>query len=166
MDDCIISRRYIEFGDGVIMADWLGYFAVENLNMNDNQKDTLVAELRQLGPSPETENRPNHLCHWRTRLDNEAAIFEARFNEDALTVEAFTNRLANIFGVDPSTIDVDISQLDFAGHGTTVAVFARTGTNYLRMALFGTKQATWDESHEEVLAYLASNLEAWENASS
>jgi len=143
------------------MASWHGYFAVEDVNLTDNQRDTLIAVLKSLGP--ETHPQPACLNHWRTRLDGDAAIFEALFNEDILTVDAFKDRLANIFDIEPETIDHDLIVYHFGDGNTPVAVFSRNGTNYLRMALFGGPSATWMESGDECRAYLAANAEEWES---
>jgi hypothetical protein len=139
---------------------WRGYFAIEDLNLSAGQRQTLVGVLRQLGPARHPQ--PAHLCHWRTRLDGQAAFFEAAFNEDNLTVTAFKARLAAIFGVDPATIDHSTQSVTFAIRPTPVVTFSRGGTDYLRMAPFGGPGATWDESRVEVLAYLAANRSEWE----
>ena len=102
------------------------------------------------------------LNHWRTRLDSDAAIFEALFDEDNLTVAWFKARLGAIFGVDPETIDHTTNQVQFVNRNTPIVVFARGGTNYLRMALFGGIGATWEQSRIEVLGYLAANQADWE----
>ena len=139
---------------------WHGYFAIEDLNLTDAQRDTLVDVLKALGP----DSHPSPAClnHWRTRLDGDAAIFEALFREDMLTVDAFKQRLGAIFGVDPATIDHTLTIFHFGDGDTPVAVFSRSGVNYLRMALFGGVNATWQESGDECRAYLAANLAEWE----
>jgi len=142
------------------MADWHGYFAIEDINLSDSQRDTLIDVLRK--PGPETHPSPACLCHWRTRLDGDAAIFEALFNEDMLSVDAFKDRLGAIFGIDPATIDHVLSILHFGEGNTPVAVFSRSGTNYLRMALFGGPNATWMESGDECRAYLALYRDQWD----
>lgn len=141
---------------------WHGYFAVEDLNLNANQRATLVDALKVLGPA--SANQPAHLCHWRVALDGSKAIFEAAFSEATLTVDAFKQRLGVIFGVSWVTIGHSMSSVTFADRSTPIVVFSRTGTDYLRMALFGGPGATWDESRIEVLAYLAANLAEWEEA--
>jgi hypothetical protein len=140
---------------------WRGYFGIENLGLTAGQRATLVAELRALGPSSATENRPNHLNHWRTRLDNDAAIFEASFNVTNLSINKFKQRLGTIFGVDPATIDHAIQNFSFDGGTTPVVTFARTGTDRLRVALFGDIGATWEGSRLEAVGYLAANAAAW-----
>jgi len=142
--------------------NWHGYYAIEDINLNDAQRDTLIAVLKSLGP--ETHPSPACLNHWRTRLDGEAAIFEALFNDAMLTVDAFKERLGAIFSVDPATIDHDLTVYHFGDGDTPVAVFSRSGTNYLRMALLGGPDATWEESGDECRAYLALYVEQWETA--
>jgi hypothetical protein len=143
---------------------WHGYFAIENLNLNASQRQTLVQALRALGPA--ADDQPAHLCHWRTRLDNEAAIFEALFNEDNVTVQAFKNRLGAIFGVDPGSIDHATQRVTFAARQTAVVTFSRSGTDYVRVAFFGYgggSWPTWEQSRVECVAYLAANAAEWES---
>lgn len=71
---------------------WHGYFGIENLNLNPTQRATLIQALRALGPS--SDPLPDRLNHSHTRLDGQAAIFEALFDESVLTVQAWKNRLA------------------------------------------------------------------------
>jgi hypothetical protein len=143
------------------MTDWRGYFGIENINLNEVQKSTLVQELRSLGPT--TNPQPACLNHWRTRLDNEAEIYEALFDEDNLTIAKFKHWLGALFDVDPATIDDSTVQRDFSGYGTPIVTFSRSGTDYLRMALFGGKNSTWEESRLEALGYLSANLVLWED---
>jgi len=144
------------------MANWHGYLGIENLNLNDNQRQTLITELKALGP--DSDPQPARLCHWRTRLDGQAAIFEALFNENNLTIAKFKNRLGTIFGIDPATIDHATVTWHFAGGDTPVVTFSRGGTNYLRFALFGGTGATWMQSGNECRGYLAANRDDWEES--
>ena len=139
---------------------WHGYFGIENLALNDTQRADLVAALQALGPS--FDPLPARLNHWRTRLDGQAAIFEALFDEDTLQIPVFKNRLAAIFGVQPDTIDHAVTTPTFQAIPTPVIVFSRTGTDYLRVALFGSLAASWRESGDECRAYLALYQEQWE----
>jgi hypothetical protein len=146
---------------GVKMANWHGYFAVENLNLNAAQRSTLVDALRKLGPK--SDPQPARLNHWRTRLDGDAAIFEALFNEDALTVNAFKQRLGAIFGVSPVTIASTLQSVTLKNRPTPIATFSRVGVDYIRFAAFGGVGATWSQSGDECRAYLAANRDEWEN---
>lgn len=134
------------------------YIGTENLNLNATQRDTLIAALKALGPA--SDPQPARLNHWRIRLDGEAVIFEALFNTDNISVQAFKNRLANIFSVDPDTVD-DATQQTAYGPAVT---FSRGGTDYLRFLLFGGAGATWQESGDACRAYLIANAAEWEPA--
>ena len=142
------------------MANWHGYFGIENLNLSAAQRATLVAELKTMGPA--ADRQPARLLHWRTRLDNDAVIFEALFNEDNLTVNKFKQRLGTIFGVSWVTIGAATQILHYADGDTRVVTFSRTGTDYLRVALFGDVAASWQQSRRECLGYLAANMADWQ----
>ena len=145
---------------------WHGYFAIEDLNLTDAQRDTLVDVLKALGPGADPQ--PARLNHWRTRLDGQAAIFEALFDEDKITVDAFKTRLAAIFQVDPATIDHAINTQVFHTLSTAVVTFSRTDTDYLRVAFFGydgSAWPSWPESGAECRAYLAVGAAEWEESS-
>jgi hypothetical protein len=144
------------------MGTWHGYFAIEDPNLLPVQRATLIAELKALGPV--THRSPACLNHRRTRLDGNAAIFEALFDEDTLTIAAFKNRLASIFLVNPDSIDHTLAGRTFDTLPTPVVTFSRTGTDYLRMALLGRPAATWAGSIAECRAYLALYADQWEEA--
>ena len=143
---------------------WHGYWGIENLGLNATQRDTIIDELWRLGPS--SDPQPARLNHWRTRLDGQAAIFEALWNENAITIDAFRQRLATLFNIDPETIDHDVSLFTFAARQSAVVTFSRNGTNYLRTVFFGYAGGddwpTWNESGDEARAYLRLYQEEWE----
>jgi hypothetical protein len=112
---------------------------------------------------PRNDPQPAYNNHWRTRLDNQAAIFEANFLEDNLTIQRFKEILGNIFNVDPDTIDHDTNQVSFSpGGNTPLVTFIHGGQNKIRVALFGGVGAAWQGSRREVLGYIKANLEDWE----
>ena len=141
---------------------WHGYFGIENLALNDSQRGELVAALQALGPS--SHPSPACLNHWRTRLDNQAVIFEAKFDPENLTIEAFKQRLGAIFGVSWVTIGHSVNRVTFDSLESAVVTFSRLGTDYLRVVFFGydgTSWPTWLQSGEECSAYLAANAAEW-----
>lgn len=139
---------------------WHGYIGVENLNLTVIQALKLTAEFERLGPSKNPQ--PAKLCHWRTRLDNQARIYEALFLPNNLTVAKTKRRLGIIFGVSPATIGASLISVDFAGFATQVITFSRSGTDYLRMAIFGGSGSSYAESQAEVKGYLVANSTEWE----
>ena len=139
------------------MAFWHGYFGIENINLNASQKGELVDALKALGQN--TAPQPCHRNHRRVRLDSDAVVFEARFNDNNLTVAKFKQYLGTIFSVDPATIDHEIT----TPGGNTVVVFSRGGTDYLRVALFGGIGSDWETSRQACQVYLKANQEEWES---
>ena len=79
---------------------WHGYMGIENLALNASQKADLITALRALGN--QTGDQPNLISQFRARLDNEAAIFEAVFADDDLTIPAVKQYLAG-HGLDVRT---------------------------------------------------------------
>lgn len=142
------------------MADWHGYIGIENLGLNASQKQTLISGLAALGPGQ--SNRPAWLNHRRLRLDNDAAIFEALFDDTTLTIAAIKQRLATIFSVTVASISHTVTSVSFAGGTTDVVVFTHSAVQRLRMARFGGDGSTRAQSLTEVLGYLAANRAAWE----
>lgn len=141
------------------MALWHGYLAVENLAMNDAQKDAFVDRLRGLGQ--DNAGEAQFRMQLRPRNDNQAAIFEAKFDDNQLTPAAIKQFLASIFGVSAASISHTLGVADF-GSGTTQYVkFTRTSIDYLRVAAFGGVGSTWQQSNSEARAYLALHTNEW-----
>ena len=144
------------------MANWHGYMAVEDLNLNNDQAVLLWQTIKSKGEANESQY-PQYRNHWRLSLDNTKGIFEALFNADNMTVEWFKIQLGSIFGVDPATIDDSVNVVQIVDRNTPIATFSRNGTDYVRFAAFGGVNATWQESRVEVLGYLAANRAEWES---
>lgn len=142
------------------MATKRYYFGIENMNLNTGQKNTLVAALQALGidnnaPQPSDRN------HWRVRLDGNAVIFCAAFDDSTITVDAFAQFLATIFSISVGSITTATTTPTFNTIPSTVVVYSYSSTQYLRVALFGGLSATRDQSNAEVLGYLYANAAAW-----
>lgn len=139
------------------------YVGVENLALNAAQKADLVAALRSLGPA--RHDQPACLCHWRTRTDGDAVIFEALFDEDTISIAAIKGYLGAIYGVSPVTIGSTTALVMFATRQSAVVTFKRTVTSYLRCVFFGyagSDWPTWAQSGDECRAYLKANSLAWD----
>ena len=146
------------------MANIYGYFGIENLALTNPQRNTLVSELGLLG------QEDTGLCHRRmrsrVRLDNQAIIFRAVFDENQLTPTALRNRLATIFGVAANTITPTTTTVNLAGIQTQVVMFNRLGTDYLRCVMFGKPNGGWptiQQSGDAAWAYVIANLAQWES---
>jgi hypothetical protein len=137
------------------MDIWWGYFGVQLLNVTAAQREALIVAFQSLrGVNPAG---PQHINHWRIRLDRLAAIFEAQFDQADLTVARVTQFLANAVGVSPGIISADTTQ---TARGPLVT-FSAGGTDRLQMIVFGGVGATRDESHTQTLIYLDANRPDW-----
>lgn len=143
------------------MAQITVYFGIENINLTNGQRNTLVSGLQSLGAN--SSEYPNRRNHWRIRLDNQAIIFEAEFDEDNLTINAIKQRLATIFSVNVATISHSITTPSIG----TVITFTHSATNYFRMVCFGMTGGVWPNwvvSNAAAQAYLITNAAAWGDA--
>jgi hypothetical protein len=131
------------------------YYGIEAINLTLVQRQTLVDALQRLGANQHPN--PSHRCHWRVRLDNLAVIFEAEFDDADWTVDGVKTRLANLLGINANLVTSAVSQTQYG----PVVTYSRSGDR-LRLVAFGGLLATWDESHDQVLAYLAANTSAWD----
>lgn len=131
------------------------YIGVEILSMTALQKQTLVDAFKALGPK--SDPQPARLCHWRIRLDGNAAIFEANFGDNEVTIDAVKQYLGTAFAIDPATITHAVTQTVYG----PVVTLTRT-VDRLRLVQFGGVSPTWAESGDACRAYLAANAAAWE----
>lgn len=142
------------------MAQITVYFGIENINLTNPQRNTLVSGLQSLGAN--SSEYPNRRNHWRIRLDNQAIIFEAEFNEDNLTINAIKQRLATIFSVNVATITHD--DLPSFDYGQAFRII-RSGTHYINMCCFGMSGNVWPSwavSNAAAQAYLIANSTSWQ----
>lgn len=138
------------------------YFAIENIALTGPQKGTLVAALQALGPT--SDPQPAELMHWRVRLDNDAVIFRARFQDGDLTTGNLRQFLANTFSVPVAQITANVGSTTFLSLPSPVVTMTYQAIQRLRFVLFGGLAATTLQSNAEVVAYLIANAAAWGDA--
>lgn len=141
--------------------NWHGYILIEDLAMTAPQRTTLWAELQALGIAP-TSPQPAQRNHWRIRLDGDAILFEALFDDTNFTIANLKARLASIFSVDVGDISHVLNSTTYDTIPTPDVEFSYLATPRVGMWLFGDLSATWEQSRLEVLAFLATNSAAWE----
>jgi hypothetical protein len=92
------------------------------------------------------------------RPDNQAAIIEARWQDAHITDASIRAYLANAFGVAPATVTSAASSNAYG----RVLTLTYNAIQRVRFLLFGGVGATWEQSRQAVLAYLAANSAQWE----
>jgi len=140
------------------MANRHFYFSFENLALVESDWIDLVERFRQRGSANNGDN-PAERNHQRERLDGQAIIYEALFNENAVNANAVRGILTSITGVTPKRISYDTVAGD-----NLVTTYTLDGVDSLIQSVFGINGATWQESRVEVISYLAENSEEWEAA--
>lgn len=133
------------------------YYLLENINLTGAERDAFFALNEQEGADNESPY-PNLRNHWRTRLDDEAMIFEGDFPQ--LNVGRIVSLMNQAIGGNNGFLPDPTGEYGF----TAVIRSGPPGAQDLcRFIIFGGISATWDESHEVVLQYLSDNLAAWED---
>jgi len=141
------------------MANWHGYLGIEDLDLTVEQRETLIDWFKTFGQA-ENSPFPNFRLQTRKRLDNKAVIFEAVFKEDWLSVDFVTNKLAQVFGVDPATITTTTVQ---SPYGPAVTFSRPAASARLRMLLFAGVNSDWESSRLATVSYLSANQNDWES---
>ena len=137
---------------------WHGYIGIENLALNAAQREQLLDALKALGN--QTGPQPHLLTHWRTRLDNQAAIIEAEFADNSVGVAQVKQYLANVFGIDPA----DVSDTTQATPYGPLVTYGYLAVNRIRLVPFGGINADWNTSRLAAISYLIANAAAWSEA--
>jgi len=135
------------------------YLGAENIALTVAQKDAFRATLSQIGPPAHPQ--PAEQMHWRRRLDGDATIMRAQFNDADLTTAGLKQLLATALGVSVVTITATTSSQTFGTVPSTIVLMSIGGVNQMRFILFAGARATVAESNREVLAYLKINGAAW-----
>ena len=126
--------------------------------MTAGQRQTLIDALRVL--VPERDEQPAWRVHLRLRLDSQAAIVEARWQDAHVTDASIRRYLAQAFGVAEGTVTSAVTTNAFG----RVLTLTHSAVQRVRFLLFGGVGASWEQSRQAVLAYLAANIAQWETA--
>ena len=144
---------------------WHGYILIERLNIGADNWSALRALFEDMGTHDSII--PANNTHHRTRLDDDAVIYESLFEPDEVSVDTFKQLLAAEFDVPVENILDTTAIVDYAAYGTTVWTFyydeITPGEDRFKVERFG-RGGTWPESGAECRAYLAANAEQWEPA--
>jgi hypothetical protein len=138
------------------------YIGTENIALTAPQKATLATALQALGPV--SHPQPSELMHWRTRLDGNAVIFRALFQDSDLTVANLRQFIANVFSVPVAQVTATNSSTTFKTLPSPVITMTFQAIDRMRFVLFGGLAATTQQSNDEVVAYLIANAVAWGDA--
>ena len=137
------------------MANRHFYFVFENLALSQDDWEELIDRFMQRGSN--NSPQPAERNHQRLRLDGQAILFEAKFNEQAVNERAVEGQLASILRVPPPRIDYIVEE-----NGDKIVTYAVDGVDSLLHTVLSGEGATWDESRMATHAYLFANMNEWE----
>ena len=134
------------------------YFYIENLALTAPQLNTLVTQLKALGQR-NADPCPRYRNHWRIRPDNQAAIFEAVWDDADLTALNVRNRLAAIFSVSQASVTYATQSTAYG----PLLTFTYSAVDRLRLGVFAGPAATYQQSQDEAKHFLADYAAGWES---
>ena len=134
------------------MANRHFYFLLENLTLSGDDWDALAGLIKQRGANDDPQ--PCNRNHWRYRLDNQAVIFEALFNESAVNANAIKGLLTAVTQIPANRIDYTTD--------ANITTFTIDDVESLGQIVFGGDGAEWNDSRLDCLAYLSAYRTAWE----
>jgi hypothetical protein len=118
------------------MTNWHGYLLIRDIPPGwDN--NLLWHDIKGIGT--QAHSQPSHITHMRVSLDGRSAIIESEFEEEEITRDALIQMVADILGLNPGQVDAS-----------------------LNITLMGGDTATWEESRQATLAFIAANRAQWE----
>jgi hypothetical protein len=138
------------------------YLGAENISLTQLQKDSFRVTLAAIGPASNPQTA--EMMHWRTRLDGDAVLMRALFNDSDLTTAGLKQLLATALGVNVATITATTSRQTFGTLPSQIVLMSISGVNQMRFILFASPGGTIQQSNAEVLAYLKLNAGAWGDA--
>lgn len=140
------------------------YYLIIDLGMTPGQREILFEQNRLAGDQNQSPCQ-NLRNHQRRRLDDMAETYEGVFSD--LNQGTMISRLAQA-GVN-SKGNLRAAPVPGSPWGFERVFESRTGgpppvwVPVMRWIVFGGPGATWDESHDLVLNYLAANAADWED---
>jgi hypothetical protein len=135
------------------------YLGAENIAMTQPQKDNFRETLRVIGPP--VHPQPAELMHWRPRLDGNATLMRAQFQDGDMTVAGLRQLLATSLGVPVAQITSANSNVTYKTTPSLIITMSLNGVPQMRYILFAGGRASIQQSNDEAVAYLIANAAAW-----
>ena len=137
------------------------YYGLERhipANLTVAQRNTIHAAIMAL--TPQNTSLPCWIAHERIRLDNDAMIVEAFWQDGDVTLEKFIDYIAAAMGVASNTVTTTTTTPVYG----TLVVFIRAGLARFRMIQFGGAAPTREQSGQAANQYVKDNAAAWGEA--
>lgn len=143
------------------MANYALYYMVEIVQLSNPQRNNLYDALSLLGEANASQF-PNQRLQMRQRLDGDARIYEALFDEVDLTPDGFKAFIAS--AINAPIGNITGSPVDNA-YGYTVS-YLHSIVERVRFTVFGGSSgvlpSTWSSSRAAADSYLIANSASWQ----
>ncbi len=137
-------------------TEWRGYFYIEDLALNAQQRQTLVDTFKAWGLR-NTSPQPHERNHWHVRPDGKAIIFEAVFEAENMTVLWVRTKLAEIFSVALASVTATTITTEYG----PLLTFRYNSVDRLRLGIFAGLAGSWRDSWLAAAHYLRDYEPAW-----
>jgi hypothetical protein len=135
------------------------YLGAENIALTQPQKDAFRATLRVIGPA--THPQPAELMHWRQRLDTDATLMRAQFQDGDMTTAGLRQLIARALGVPLAQVTAAQSSVTYQTTPSLIITMSVSGAPQMRFILFAGGRAPIQQSNDEAVAYLIANAVDW-----
>ncbi|MHC4649115.1 MAG: hypothetical protein ACYTBJ_26995 [Planctomycetota bacterium] len=138
---------------------WHGYLTVRQLNLGASNRDDLIALIDQIQTNG---RRAEYQLTKRGNLAGTAYIYEARYNDGAVSFDKFADKLATAFDVNINSITIN----EVADDLGVIATYVHGGQDRFTIQLHGCATddllGTWQESNSDAKAMVMSEIGEWE----
>jgi len=136
------------------------YFLIIS-HLTTAQTAGLLDKYSTITVADDPPHNPCNAMHWRTRLDGQAALYEAFFNEAAVNPNGNRGRLVSAAGMTPNKINTATN--DGAYGPEQHFTHKDTDAALMDVIILGGDSTNWEESRQATLSYLADNSVEWDN---
>lgn len=135
------------------------YLGAENISMTQAQKDAFRETFRAIGPASNPQTA--EMMHWRTRLDGDAVIMRALFNDTDINGSGLRSLLATALGVPPAQVTSANTSVTYLTVASVILTMSVNAVQTMRFIRFAGMSANVTQSNIEALAYLKLYAAAW-----
>jgi hypothetical protein len=135
------------------------YLGAENISLTQPQKDAFRATMSAIGPVGNTSTAEQ--MHWRSRLDGDAVIMRALFQDSDVTGAGLRSLLATALGIPAAQVASATTTFKYKDIPSVLLTMSVAGVDKMRFIRFAGMSATVTQANVEALAYLKLNAAAW-----
>lgn len=138
------------------------YLGAENISLSAAEKTKFRDTLSAIGPA--VHPSPAELMHWRTRVDGDAVLMRAAFQETDMTTNGLRQLLATVLAIPVAQVAAAVSTVTYKSMASSIVTMSVGGVDKMRFIQFAGTRSSVQQSNDEVIAYLKASAVAWGDA--